>query len=130
MRCYFSKHFSSKRQVRRASTFREFDNLYTAPVHGFKDAIDYWTRASSKAWLNQIKVPTLLVHAINDPFIPAVALPRPEEVSNAVTLDFPITGGHVGFVSGGFPGNLDWLTRRVFDFLNAQQVSHVGGRNF
>jgi hypothetical protein len=118
------------RQVRRASTFREFDNLYTAPVHGFKDAMDYWTRGSSKPWLKDIVVPTLLVHAFNDPFIPAAALPRPEEVSNAVTLDYPVTGGHVGFVSGGFPGNLDWLTRRVFDFLNARPVSHVGGRDF
>jgi predicted alpha/beta-fold hydrolase len=118
------------RQVRRASTFREFDNLYTAPVHGFKDAEDYWARASSKAWLKQIKVPTLLVHALNDPFFPAAALPRPDEVSNAVTLDYPVTGGHVGFVSGGFPGNLDWLTRRVLDFLNTEPVSHVERRDF
>jgi len=112
------------------SSFHEFDNLYTAPVHGFKDAEDYWTRASSKPWLKQIKVPTLLVHTLNDPFIPAAALPRPEEVSNAVTLDYPVTGAHVGFVSGVFPGNLDWLTRRVLDFLNTEPVSHVGRRNF
>ena len=118
------------RQVRRASTFHEFDNLYTAPVHGFKDAEDYWTRASSKPWLKQIKVPTLLVHAFNDPFIPAAALPRAEEVSNAVTLDYAVTGGHVGFVSGGFPGNLDWLSRRVLDFLNTEPASHAGRRNF
>ena len=108
------------RQVRRASTFREFDNLYTAPVHGFKDAMDYWTRASSKAWLKDIVVPTLLINARNDPFLPASVLPKHGEVSKAVTLHFPNHGGHGGFVSGRFPGSLDWLPQQVFTFFNGK----------
>jgi uncharacterized protein len=106
--------------VRRASTFQQFDDLYTAPVHGFKDAEDYWTRASSKPWLKGIKVPTLLVNALNDPFLPAAALPGPHEVSHAVTLDYPVSGGHVGFVAGRFPGNSNWLSQRVLAFFNGE----------
>ena len=100
------------------STFREIDDLYTAPIHGFTDANDYWTRSSSKPWLKHIRVPTLLINARNDPFLPVTALPNDGEVSDSVTLDFPSAGGHVGFVSGSFPGNLDWLSNRIFQFYN------------
>jgi predicted alpha/beta-fold hydrolase len=103
--------------VRAASTFREFDNLYTAPFHGFKDAEDYWTRSSAKPWLKQIRVSTLMINARNDPFFPGDALPGPEEVSDAVTLEYPESGGHVGFVSGNFPGHLGWLPRRILSFF-------------
>jgi uncharacterized protein len=101
-----------------SSTFREIDDLYTAPVHGFKDSVDYWTRSSSKPWLKHIRVPTLLVNARNDPFLPSSALPDRQQVSDAVTLDFPAQGGHVGFVSGNFPGTLDWLPRRIMHFFD------------
>jgi predicted alpha/beta-fold hydrolase len=103
--------------IRAASTFREFDDLYTAPIHGFKDAEDYWTRSSSKPWLKQIRVPTLVINARNDPFFPGEALPGREEVSDAVRLEYPESGGHVGFVSGTFPGHLEWLPRRVLGFF-------------
>lgn len=103
--------------VRRANTLRAFDNVVTAPVHGFRDTDDYWTRASSKPWLRSIRLPTLLLNARNDPFLPENALPDADEVSSAVTLDFPREGGHVGFVSGPFPGNLSWLPQRVFAFF-------------
>jgi len=92
---------------------------YTAPIHGFKDADDYWTRSSSKPWLQQIQIPTLLINARNDPFLPAAALPHDGEVSESVTLDFPNFGGHVGFVSGSFPGSLDWLPKNIFQFFTA-----------
>ncbi len=101
------------------ATFREIDDLYTAPVHGFTDARDYWTRSSCKPWLRQIEVPTLLINALNDPFLPVSALPMDRDVSESVTLEFPDCGGHVGFVSGGFPGRLDWLPQRVTEFLSA-----------
>jgi hypothetical protein len=101
------------------STFRQFDDIYTAPIHGFKDADDYWARASSKPWLKNICVRTLMINAQNDPFLPASALPRDDEVSASVTLDFPNYGGHVGFVSGSFPGSLDWLSRSIFQFFTA-----------
>jgi predicted alpha/beta-fold hydrolase len=105
------------RSIRAACTFHEFDNLYTAPVHGFNDAEDYWTKASSKPWLKQITVPTLIINARNDPFFPTEALPRRKEVSDAVTLEYPESGGHVGFVSGNFPGHLGWLPRRLLSFF-------------
>jgi len=114
------------RALRAASTFREIDDLYTAPFHGFKNAEDYWTRSSSMPWLKRIKVPTLLINARNDPFFPADALPGPADVSDAVALEYPDTGGHVGFVTGRFPGRLDWLPRRTLTFfrINAPNRTH------
>ena len=103
--------------VRASRTLREFDDVVTAPLHGFKDTDDYWTRASSKPGLKNIRVPTLILNARNDPLVPAWALPGAGEVSAAVTLEQPEQGGHAGFVTGRFPGNLDWLPRRVFEFF-------------
>jgi predicted alpha/beta-fold hydrolase len=106
--------------VRASRTLREFDDLVTAPLHGFRDTNDYWTRASSKPGLKNIRVPTLLLNARNDPFLPASALPGAGEVSGAVTLEQPEQGGHVGFVGGAFPGNFDWLPARVLEFFRAR----------
>jgi predicted alpha/beta-fold hydrolase len=102
--------------VVRARTLREFDDAFTAPVHGFRDCDDYYLRSSAKAFLPAIQVPTLLVNARDDPFLPESALPTQREVSAAVTLEFPARGGHVGFVSG-IPGNIEWLPRRIFHFF-------------
>lgn len=96
-----------------ATTFREFDTLVTARLHGFRDADDYWFRVSSKPLLKSITVPTLVINALNDPFLPASALPTAAEVAPAVTLEQPATGGHVAFPSGPFPGNIDWLPQRL-----------------
>jgi predicted alpha/beta-fold hydrolase len=103
-----------------ATTFREFDTLVTARLHGFRDADDYWLRASSKPLLKAIAVPTLVINARNDPFLPAWALPGRDEVSPAVTLEQPETGGHVAFPSGPFPGNLDWLPRRLMQHFDSR----------
>ena len=108
------------RAIRASMTFRQFDDLFTAPIHGFKDANDYWTRCSSKPWLGEIKLPTLIINAQNDPFLPSAALPGAGDVADSVTLEFPRTGGHVGFVSGNFPGDLDWLPRRIVEFFGAR----------
>jgi hypothetical protein len=105
------------RAIRASMTFRQFDDLFTAPIHGFKDANDYWTRCSSKPWLREIKLPTLIINACNDPFLPSAALPGRNDVADSVTLEFPRTGGHVGFVSGRFPGDLDWLPMRILKFF-------------
>jgi predicted alpha/beta-fold hydrolase len=104
--------------VRYARTLREFDNVVTAPLHGYRDTDDYWTRASSKPDLARIAVPTLIVHARNDPFLPGRHLPETGEVAPSVTLDFPQGGGHTGFASGPFPGNLDWLPERLLAFFS------------
>jgi predicted alpha/beta-fold hydrolase len=105
------------RALRATSTFREIDDLYTAPMHGFNDAPDYWQRSSSKPWLGRIRVPTLMIGARNDPFFPGDALPTAAEVSDRVALEFSQTGGHVGFVSGKFPGDLSWLPSRIMHFF-------------
>jgi hypothetical protein len=107
--------------VRRAGSLREFDNLVTAPLHGFRDTDDYWTRASAKPHLKGIRVPTLLLNARDDPFLPAEALPAREEVSRAVRLEFPDRGGHVGFVSAPFPGHIEWLPQRLLHFFESSE---------
>jgi predicted alpha/beta-fold hydrolase len=88
-------------------------------LHGYRDTDDYWQRASSKPDLGGIAVPTLIVHARNDPFLPGRHLPAASEVSGSVTLDFPDGGGHTGFASGPFPGNLEWLPQRLLAFFSA-----------
>jgi uncharacterized protein len=98
-----------------ARTLREFDDMITAPLHGFRDADDYWSCASSAPWLAKIAVPTLVLNARNDPFLPADALERAARAAApSVVLEFPRTGGHAGF-----PGRDRWLARRVLDFLFA-----------
>ena len=104
--------------IERASTLHDFDDAYTAPVHGFTSADDYWTRASSKPWLAHIAVPTLVLNARNDPFLPAEALPTPDEVSVHVKLEQPAEGGHVGFASGRRTEWLDWLPLRVLRWMD------------
>lgn len=95
----------------------QFDDAVTAPVHGFAGADDYWQRASAKPWLKSIGVPALAVNPKNDPFLPAAFLPDADQVSPHVRLEHPAGGGHVGFVSGAFPGNLDWLPQRLLHFF-------------
>lgn len=93
-----------------------FDNIVTAPLHGYRNTDDYWNRASAKHVLNDITVPTLVLNAQNDPFLPAGYLPR--HASPHVTLEYPSQGGHVGFTTGAPPGRLDWMPRRVIRFLD------------
>ena len=107
--------------VQRSRTLRDFDNAFTAPVHGFLDTDDYWTRSSAKPWLAAIRVPTLVINARDDPFMPESALPTEREVAETVTLQFPARGGHVGFVSGAFPGNIGWLPRRLLHFFEHKE---------
>jgi len=107
--------------VRRARSLRDFDNVVTAPLHGFRDTDDYWTRASAKPHLSGIRVPTLLLNARDDPFLPESALPTEREVSSAVKLEFPSRGGHVGFVTAPFPGRIEWLPRRLLYFFESRQ---------
>ena len=104
-------------RMRRALTLREFDDLLTAPLHGFRGVDDYYARASGKPFLKSIAVPTLMLNARNDPFLPARFLPTPDEVSSAVRLEIPATGGHVGFVSGKYPGHINWLADHLLNYF-------------
>lgn len=97
----------------------EFDNHVTAPLHGFRDTEEYWSKSSSKPWLQYIRVPTLVINARNDPFMPAEVLPTPDKVSPMVLLEYPEQGGHVGFMHGTFPGQLSWLPQRIIGFFES-----------
>lgn len=94
-----------------------FDNAYTAPLHGFADAQDYYARSSALPYLAHIALPTLIINAQNDPFFPAAHLPRAEQVSPAVTLVQPQHGGHAGFVGGSGRGSLNWLPENLLAFF-------------
>jgi predicted alpha/beta-fold hydrolase len=94
----------------------EFDNVVTAPLHGYRDTDDYWNRASAKHILHDITVPTLVLNALNDPFLPGRHLPR--SAASCVRLDYPAQGGHVGFAAGGPPGHLAWLPQRLLHFFD------------
>jgi uncharacterized protein len=100
-----------------AKTFFEFDQLVTAPIHGFTSCYDYWRRSSCKQFLGGITVPTTILNALNDPFQPTHALAAPKEVSGQVHLEYPAHGGHVGFLQGAIPGHQQWLCNRVFSFF-------------
>jgi predicted alpha/beta-fold hydrolase len=96
----------------------QFDNVVTAPLHGYRDTDDYWDRASAKHILHDITVPTLVLNARNDPFLPGIHLPR--SASSAVRLEYPAHGGHVGFAAGRLPGRIDWLPQRLLHFLDGK----------
>jgi predicted alpha/beta-fold hydrolase len=92
-------------RIRRATTMRDFDDAFTAPLFGFHDVEDYWARASAGPHLHRVRIPALAINARNDPFVPAASLPRPGEVGRCVALWQPRDGGHVGFPGGRFPGH-------------------------
>jgi len=98
----------------------EFDNVFTAPLHGFKSTEDYWARASAKPHLHRIRVPALVLNARNDPFIPVWSLPHQNEVGDAVTLWQPSHGGHVGFPYGPMPGHVRSMPEAVGGWLRIQ----------
>ena len=96
----------------------DFDEIYTAPVHGFASAMEYWQKCSAKQYLPGVRVPLLLLNAKNDPFLPAWVLPTAAEMSSSVLGEFPEEGGHVGFPEGRkFAGDVLYLPRRVMTFF-------------
>ena len=107
------------RAVRRARTWRDYDGAATAPLHGFRDAEDYWARSSSKSYLARIKRPVLLINSRDDPFIPGATLPdHLAHRSKWLHKLFTERGGHGGFVSGVLPWRpVYWAESRAIDFL-------------
>ena len=100
--------------------FKAFDDRYTAPIHGFKNAYDYWEKCSSKPFIPDIAVPTLIINAADDPFLPRECFPIKEAKANKyITLRMPKSGGHVGFVSFN-EQNLYWSEKQAVIFLNNQ----------
>ena len=101
-----------------AKTFAEFDDAVTAPLHGFSGKNDYYDRCSSTSYLHAIETPTLIVNALDDPFMNPSIIPDRERLSHNVTLEISDTGGHVGFIAGGSPWRPDfYLPGRLLEFL-------------
>ncbi len=99
-------------------TLFEFDNKFTAPLHGFSGVDDYYSQASSRQYLHAIQTPTLILHAKDDPFMSEDVIPEPHEVSPHVQLEVTNAGGHVGFVTGKYPWKPEyWLEQRIPEFL-------------
>jgi uncharacterized protein len=103
----------------RARDLYDFDNLFTAPLHGFRDTDDYWRRAAARPHLKALRVPALLVNAQDDPFVPAHSLPTAEEIGPDTQLWQPARGGHVGFATGGPPGHVLGMPAAVVAWLEA-----------
>lgn len=107
-------------RIRRIRRLREFDELLTAPLHGFRDSADYYAQASCRQRLGAIRQPTTVIHAADDPFVPAATIPGAAELGPGVRLDLQGHGGHVGFVAGDVPGRPRyWLDARIADTLAA-----------
>jgi uncharacterized protein len=94
-----------------------FDDVFTAPLHGFRNTDDYWQRGSAKPHLHRIRIPALVVNARNDPFVPAASLPAPHEVGAHVQLWQPRHGGHVGFPAGFGRGHVHTMPDRVMAWI-------------
>jgi len=110
----------SREKMLAARDLYEFDDIFTAPLHGFRDTDDYWRRASAKPHLHLIRIPALVLNARNDPFVPATSLPAANEVGAPVTLWQPAHGGHVGFAAGRPPGHVFTLPDAVMGWVQTR----------
>jgi uncharacterized protein len=103
-----------------ARNLYEFDDVFTAPLHGFRNADDYYERASARPHLPRIRIPALALNARNDPFVPAASLPREADAGTHLTLWQPEQGGHVGFPVGRWPAHVRYMPEQVTDWLLAR----------
>ncbi len=106
--------------LRQCRDLFEFDNIFTAPLHGYRGTADYWQRAASKPHLHKIQIPALLLNAKNDPFVPAQSLPAKAKNVQHLTLWQPQHGGHVGFPQGPWSGQMKSMPSSVMQWLCAQ----------
>jgi len=106
-----------KEEVKNIKTFWEFDKVYTAPIHGFDSAKDYYKKSSSRQFLKDIKTPTLIIHSLDDPFMTQEILPNSDELSKYVKLEISSNGGHVGFIGGTIFNPIFWLEDRVTEYF-------------
>ena len=97
--------------------FIDFDNAFTAPIHGFKDAAHYYHRCSSRQFLKSINKPTLIIHSRDDPFMTPDVIPSASELSDSIRLELSSHGGHVGFISGRLFKPEYWLEKRILQFI-------------
>ena len=105
-------------KIMNARTFKEFDNYATAKMHGFSDYRDYYKQCSSRSFIKDIAIPTLLISAMDDPFIPSAALPGSLDINHETVKTYYATkGGHIGFIAEGLDFN--WLTRQIFSWFES-----------
>jgi len=105
------------KDVKKIKTFWEFDEVYVARVHGFNSAQDYYTKSSAKQYLKDISTPSLIIHALDDPFMNEKILPNKKEISPHIKLDISQHGGHVGFIGGTFLRPKYYLEDKIVTFL-------------
>lgn len=107
--------------LRGVRLFREFDDLVTAPLHGFRDADHYYEAASSRPHLHRLRCPTLILHALDDPFMTPAVVPKKHELSPSIRFEISPEGGHIGFVEGRTPWQARyWLEDRIPKFLSTR----------
>jgi len=99
------------------NSFWDFDNRYTAPIHGFKDVYDYYQKSSAKQYLKYIKTDTLIIHSLDDPFMTPEILPTDKEISKFIKLEIHKYGGHVGFINGSFFKPIYYLDKRIIKYI-------------
>ncbi len=118
----FPDSFLTKEAIKSIKNFKDFDDVYTAPAHGFKDAEDYYKKSSSKQYIPSIKIPTLLITSLDDPFFGTACYPFKEaEATNCFFMEVTSYGGHVGFGSYLNPSQNTWCEYRVLAFLTHQK---------
>lgn len=109
-------------------SFWEYDDRVVARLHGYSSVHDYYRRSSSRQFLRHIELPTLVIQAVDDPFMTEAVLPKTEELSSKVTLEVAAGGGHVGFISGALPFRPHyWLEQRIPEFLAEHRPSPLQG---
>jgi predicted alpha/beta-fold hydrolase len=109
-------------QLDRLTSFRSFDDQVTAPLHGFRGVDDYYRRCSSRQFLKYIRTPTVILHALDDPFMTSDSVPGHDELGPGVTLELSRRGGHVGFVAGNWPWQVRyWLDERIYEVFQQLQ---------
>lgn len=115
--------------LKKINTLRRFDSVITTPIYNFACVDEYYDIASSRGLLCDVQCPSLILHAIDDPFVPADSVPNLSELSNSVTLEISDRGGHMGFIKGGLPWKPSyWFTQRVLSFFESHmgEKSHAG----
>jgi predicted alpha/beta-fold hydrolase len=103
--------------IKKLNSFWKYDDVFTAPIHGFSSASDYYEKCSSKQFLKDITTPTLIIHSKDDPFMTPQVIPKDEELSDSIRLEVTQRGGHVGFIEGSFFKPSFWLEKKVIEFL-------------
>lgn len=120
-------HPVEEQSLAKCRTFEQIDTCLTAPLHGFRDARDYYERNSCRQFLGAIRTPTLIIHALDDPFMTPDAVPGPGELPADVRMELSRHGGHCGFVAGPTPFRPRyWLDRRLPDYLRSRMACDSG----